>query len=60
MEQFIENIFLEDISSRFNDYFGMQLDIYTKTKDEFVENGKGHSAETIDELFSELEVISSK
>lgn len=34
-KQYIENIFLEDVSSRFNEYFGTQLDTYTKTRDEF-------------------------
>ncbi|GAH08896.1 unnamed protein product, partial [marine sediment metagenome] len=36
-KQYIENIFLEDVSSRFNEYFGAQLDTYIKTRDEFTE-----------------------
>ncbi len=36
-KQYIENIFLEDISTRFTEYFGAQLDTYTKTRDEFTE-----------------------
>ncbi len=32
----VEKIFLEDISSRFHQYFGAHLDTYIKTQDEFL------------------------
>jgi len=32
----IEKLFLEDISSRFHEYFGAHLDAYIKTQDEFI------------------------
>lgn len=32
----IERIFIEDISHQFHEYFGVNLDSYIKTKDEFV------------------------
>ena len=32
----VEKLFLEDISSRFHEYFGTHLDAYIKTQDEFI------------------------
>ena len=32
----VEKLFLEDISSRFHEYFGAHLDTYIKTQDEFI------------------------
>lgn len=32
----LEEVFTEDIASQFYDYFGAHLDIYIKTKDEFI------------------------
>ena len=32
----VEKLFLEDISSRFHDFFGAHLDTYIKTQDEFI------------------------
>lgn len=32
----VENIFLEHINSRFHEYFGVHLDTYIKTQDEFI------------------------
>jgi len=32
----VEKLFLEDISSRFHQYFGAHLDTYIKTQDEFL------------------------
>lgn len=34
-KKIIERIFIEDITSQFHDYFGVNLDSYIKTKDEF-------------------------
>jgi len=36
----IEEIFIEEISHQFYDYFGAKLDTYIKTKDEFIERLK--------------------
>lgn len=36
----IEEIFTEDITNQFYDYFGVHLDIYIKTKDEFIKRLK--------------------
>ena len=36
----IEEIFIKEISHRFYDYFGANLDTYIKTKDEFIERLK--------------------
>ena len=32
----VEKLFLEDISSRFHEYFGAHLDVYIKTQEEFI------------------------
>ena len=36
-KRIIEDLFLSDISFRFNEYFGIQLDVYIKTVKEFME-----------------------
>lgn len=40
--EFIEKLFLEDISSRFHEYFGAHLDTYIKTQDEFIKRLKNN------------------
>ncbi|MFC1631901.1 nucleotidyltransferase domain-containing protein [Candidatus Omnitrophota bacterium] len=39
----IEKIFSEDLANEFYDYFGVHLDIYIKTKEEFVARMKKHA-----------------
>jgi predicted nucleotidyltransferase len=43
-EQFIEEIFIRDITFRFNEYFGIQLDLYVKTKRDFIEKIKNNKS----------------
>ncbi len=58
-KQYIESIFLEDISSRFNEYFGAQLDTYTKTRDEFTEKLQKNKP-PVSTLIKEYRVIYGK
>ena len=58
-KQYIESIFLEDISSRFNEYFGAQLDTYTKTRDEFTEKLQKNKP-PVSTLIKEYKVIYGK
>ena len=43
-KEHVENLFIENISPRFFEYFGIHLDLYIKTKDEFMKLFKNNKA----------------
>jgi len=55
----IEDIFTEDVANQFYDYFGVHLDIYVKTKGEFIKRFKENQP-PVSELMRAYSVVYGK